>query len=87
MVANAKSPSSARASLDWRRFYQWASAMMTPFFQSDSALLPLLRDGLFDRLRLIPYLRREMLRTLVGVKTGLFASADPPALAALRRAD
>jgi hypothetical protein len=47
----------------------------------------LLRDGLFDRLKLIPYLRREMLRAFAGVKTSLFASADPRALAASRRAD
>jgi 2-polyprenyl-6-methoxyphenol hydroxylase-like FAD-dependent oxidoreductase len=71
------------------RFYQIASAVMTPFFQSDSTSLALARDLAFNRLKIIPYLHREMLRTLAGLKTGLFASeraerlasAAPPAAA------
>lgn len=62
------------------RFYQTASALMTPFFQSDSRLLARLRDLTFDRFRLIPYLRREMVRTLAGLKTGLLTSAAPDAI-------
>jgi 2-polyprenyl-6-methoxyphenol hydroxylase-like FAD-dependent oxidoreductase len=54
------------------RFYQMASALMTPFFQSDSGGLAILRDMSFDRMKFVPYLRREMLRTLAGLKTGLF---------------
>ncbi|HLW92629.1 MAG TPA: NAD(P)/FAD-dependent oxidoreductase, partial [Roseiarcus sp.] len=68
------------------RFYQSASALLTPFFQSDSKLLPLIRDAAFDRLKVVPYLKREMLRTLAGIKTGLFASAAPEALASLGQA-
>jgi 2-polyprenyl-6-methoxyphenol hydroxylase-like FAD-dependent oxidoreductase len=71
---------------DHVRFYQWASMLLTPFFQSDSRLMPLLRDIAFDRLKLIPYFKREMLRTLAGVKTGLFSNADPAALAGSERA-
>jgi 2-polyprenyl-6-methoxyphenol hydroxylase-like FAD-dependent oxidoreductase len=67
------------------RFYQLASALLTPFFQSDSQLLPFLRDIAFDRLKRIPYFKREMLRTLAGVKTGLFSNADPAALAGSER--
>jgi 2-polyprenyl-6-methoxyphenol hydroxylase-like FAD-dependent oxidoreductase len=63
------------------RFYQFASAAMTPFFQSDSRLLAKARDVAFHRLKIIPYLRREMLRTLAGLKTGLLASDTAEGLA------
>jgi 2-polyprenyl-6-methoxyphenol hydroxylase-like FAD-dependent oxidoreductase len=66
------------------RFYQRASAIMTPFFQADSWLLPLLRDLAFDRMKILPWLRREMLRTLAGLKTGLFTHRDAAALAGWR---
>jgi 2-polyprenyl-6-methoxyphenol hydroxylase-like FAD-dependent oxidoreductase len=62
------------------RFYQYASAIMTPFFQSDSAVLAGLRDLMFDRMKIVPYLRREMVRTLAGVKTGLLTSRRPEAI-------
>lgn len=63
------------------RFYQRASALMTPFFQSDSTALAWLRDATFDRLRIIPWLRREMVRTLAGLKTGPLSHAAPERLA------
>ena len=59
------------------RFYQQASALMTPFFQSDSRLLARLRDLTFHRMKIVPYMHREMVRTLAGLKTGLFRSATP----------
>jgi 2-polyprenyl-6-methoxyphenol hydroxylase-like FAD-dependent oxidoreductase len=59
------------------RFYQYASALMTPFFQSDSRLLARLRDLTFHRMKIVPYLHREMVRTLAGLKTGVFRSATP----------
>jgi 2-polyprenyl-6-methoxyphenol hydroxylase-like FAD-dependent oxidoreductase len=62
------------------RFYQYASAALTGFFQSDSRLLARLRDLTFDRMAIVPYLRREMIRTLAGLKTGLFVSRDPVAI-------
>jgi 2-polyprenyl-6-methoxyphenol hydroxylase-like FAD-dependent oxidoreductase len=63
------------------RFYQLASAAMTPFFQSDSRVLADLRDLAFHRMKIVPWLRREMLLTLAGLKTGLFTSASARALA------
>ena len=62
------------------RFYQYASAAMTPFFQSDSRLLAMARDLAFDPLKRIPYMHREMVRTLAGLKTGLFTSAHADAI-------
>jgi 2-polyprenyl-6-methoxyphenol hydroxylase-like FAD-dependent oxidoreductase len=59
------------------RFYQAASALLTGFFQSDSVALAVLRDLFFHRMRHVPYLRREMVRTLAGLKTGLLTHATP----------
>lgn len=67
------------------RFYQMASALMTPFFQSDSLTFSALRDVFFNRLKIIPYLKYEMVRTLVGLKTGVFTCASPEAIAGLTR--
>ncbi|GBF57289.1 2-heptyl-3-hydroxy-4(1H)-quinolone synthase [Candidatus Phycosocius bacilliformis] len=65
------------------RFYQAASWLLTPFFQSDSDLLAHLRDALFQPLAAIPFFRSEMARTLGGLKTGLLRSATPDRLAHL----
>ena len=59
------------------RFYQRAGALMTPFFQSDWRLLSRVRDLTFHRMKIVPYLHREMIRTLAGLKTGVFRSAAP----------
>ena len=61
-------------------FYQLASALMTPFFQSDSRLLARIRDLSFHRMKHVGYLHREMVRTLAGLKTGVFSSATPDAI-------
>jgi 2-polyprenyl-6-methoxyphenol hydroxylase-like FAD-dependent oxidoreductase len=58
------------------RFYQYASWLMTPFFQSDSRTLAGLRDLFFHPMRRVPWLHREMVRTLAGLKTGLFGAAE-----------
>ncbi len=71
----------AKTRRDHVRFYQIASWLMTPFFQSDSTTLALARDLTFHRMKLLPYLRREMLRTLAGLKTGLFTHRAPKILA------
>ncbi|CAH0133837.1 NAD(P)/FAD-dependent oxidoreductase [Roseomonas sp. CECT 9278] len=63
------------------RFYQRASAVMTPFFQSDARSLAMVRDLVFDRLKVVPWLRREMIRTLAGLKTGLLTHRDAATLA------
>lgn len=70
----------ARARRAHVRFYQQASLLMTPFFQSDSRLLAMLRDRSFNRMKAMPYLHDEMLRTLAGLKTGLFSSWSTTAL-------
>jgi 2-polyprenyl-6-methoxyphenol hydroxylase-like FAD-dependent oxidoreductase len=58
------------------RFYQLASATMTPFFQSDSRLLADARDLAFHRLKRV--------RTLAGLKTGLLTSASAEDIAGAR---
>jgi 2-polyprenyl-6-methoxyphenol hydroxylase-like FAD-dependent oxidoreductase len=63
---------------DHARFYSRASRLLTPFFQSDSRLAGLLRDLAFHPLARIPYVEREMVRTLAGMKTGLFSTLPLP---------
>jgi len=59
------------------RFYALASRWLTPFFQSDSRWAARLRDVAFPLMGQVPYLRRQMARTLSGMKTGLFTHVDP----------
>ncbi len=59
------------------RFYQAASWAMTRFFQSDSNVLPVLRDLMFHPMTRIPWLHGQMLHTLAGLKTGIFACRTP----------
>jgi salicylate hydroxylase len=59
------------------RFYSLASRWLTPFFQSDSRLAGRVRDATFPFAGRVPYVRREMVRTLAGMKTGLFSHLDP----------
>jgi 2-polyprenyl-6-methoxyphenol hydroxylase-like FAD-dependent oxidoreductase len=59
------------------RFYSLASRWLTPFFQSDSRVAGLVRDWTFPLMGKVPYLRREMVRTLAGMKTGFFTHLDP----------
>lgn len=65
------------------RFYQRASALITPFFQGDSRAMPMLRDQLFHRMKIVPWLRLEMVRTLAGLKTGMLTHSDAARLAGL----
>jgi salicylate hydroxylase len=58
-------------------FYQIASRWLTPFFQSDSRAAGLLRDASFALASRVPFAEGQMLRTLAGVKTGVFGSLDP----------
>ncbi len=58
-------------------FYHYASQWMTPFFQSDSSLAAFVRDLAFAPMCYTPWLRVEMMRTLAGMKTGLFSHLDP----------
>lgn len=82
---NAAFSAYTKARRDHVRFYQMASALMTPFFQSDSLTFSALRDVFFNRLKIIPYLKCEMVRTLAGLKTGVFTCASPEAIARMKR--
>lgn len=53
-------------------FYQFATRWTTPFFQSDHRMLGRLRDLSFPIGMKIPYLRRQMIATMSGLKTGAF---------------
>ncbi len=59
------------------RFYQIASHWLTPFFQSDATLRPMLRDMTFGFMCKLPFIRTEMVRTLSGIKTSLFTHMNP----------
>jgi len=65
------------------RYYQWASRWLTPVYQSDARLVPLLRDSFMNLTCKLPLLRGQMLDTLVGVKAGLlygrYSGATEPA--------
>ncbi len=52
------------------RLYQAMSRVFTPFYQSDSAVLPLLRDGLVAQMSRLPPLQR-LLATIVSGRLGL----------------
>ncbi len=62
------------------RFYQLASQAMTPLFQSRSRLLGVAQDMVFPLLPRLPWLRREMVRTLAGLKTGVLGGATAAAI-------
>jgi len=52
-------------------YYQWASRMLTPFFQSEGRVLGLFRDGFMGYAAGWPYVGGETLATLTGHKTGI----------------
>jgi 2-polyprenyl-6-methoxyphenol hydroxylase-like FAD-dependent oxidoreductase len=58
------------------RFYHSASKWLSLLFQSDSVIAPALRDFGFLPLSRIPHMRRQMLESLGGVKTGLFSAME-----------
>lgn len=62
------------------RFYQFMSRGLTPFYQSHSRLLGLARDLAFPWMYVLPWLRREMAKTVSGVKAGPFHELDLEAI-------
>lgn len=56
------------------RYFQWASRVLTPLFQSDRRLAPALRDTFMHWAGRLPYLRAQFAHTLAGTKTGLFSN-------------
>ncbi|HEX2733692.1 MAG TPA: NAD(P)/FAD-dependent oxidoreductase [Polyangiaceae bacterium] len=63
-------------------YYQWATRMLTPFFQSNASLLGWLRDRFMHSTCRVPFAARKMTRTLCGLERGVvFSRALPlPAL-------
>lgn len=59
------------------RFYQLASWLLTPFFQSDSRMAARFRDAVLHPLSKVYFFDKQMVRTLSGVKTGPLSSLDP----------
>jgi len=71
-------PSIEKAFADYSRqrknhvaHYQQMSRFLTPFFQSHQKVAPFCRDLLFPLLHKIPFSYKQMLRTMVGEKTGI----------------
>ncbi len=66
-------------------FYQFASRWLTPLFQSDLQALGPLRNWAMGFGGQLPFVRREMVRTMTGIKRGLLETNLPlePILAAL----
>lgn len=58
------------------RFYGRINRWLTPFFQSDGAALGAMRDALFPLACASPWVRRQMVQTMAGVRRG-FVLADP----------
>gem|GEM_PF-167296 len=58
-------------------YYQFTTRALTPFFQSRSRLLGPLRDIAFRAAHPIGPLRRQMLRTMAGVKQGILRRSLP----------
>ena len=71
-ACGADAPAAVRkydAARRWRlRFYQLNSRMLTPVFQSDSAVVGTMRDALLGPLCYFPLSRLQMLTTLVGAQ-------------------
>lgn len=65
-----------RAHLD---YYQFATRWLTPFFQSDLTVLGPLRDLLMGPFGKIPFVEREMVRSMAGTKAGFFWGEHLPA--------
>lgn len=53
-------------------YYQFATRWLTPFFQSDAPSLGVLRDGVFPWAGRVRWVRRQMITTMAGLKTGIF---------------
>ncbi len=53
------------------RYYQWATRMLTPYFQSDSRVRGWLRDRFMGLLCRLPWVRGQMIRSMAGIKRGI----------------
>ncbi|HEY2509967.1 MAG TPA: NAD(P)/FAD-dependent oxidoreductase [Polyangiaceae bacterium] len=62
---------------DHLAYYQLATRWLTPFFQSDDDWLGVLRDLALGPACAVPFVRREMVRSMAGTKTGLLFGSRP----------
>jgi 2-polyprenyl-6-methoxyphenol hydroxylase-like FAD-dependent oxidoreductase len=51
------------------RYYTWCSRLMTPVFQSDLVPLGWVRDAFLEPVGRIPWVRRQFMMTLMGIRT------------------
>jgi 2-polyprenyl-6-methoxyphenol hydroxylase-like FAD-dependent oxidoreductase len=51
------------------RYYTWLSRLMTPVFQSDLVPIAWARDLLLEPVARIPWVRRQFVTTLMGIRT------------------
>ena len=63
---------------DHLAYYQWATRVLTPFFQSDSAPLGWLRDAFMGWSCRLPYVRTRMIRTMCGLDRGVVIASPLP---------
>lgn len=68
-------PAWARRRRDHVRYYQFASRLLTPWFQSNLRALPWLRDRVLARVARWPWIGTQFLHTLAGTKTGILRVA------------
>ena len=59
------------------RYYTWCSRLMTPVFQSDLVALAWARDLLLGPAARIPWVRRQFVTTLMGVRTSPWTEWSP----------
>jgi 2-polyprenyl-6-methoxyphenol hydroxylase-like FAD-dependent oxidoreductase len=64
-------------------FYQLATRWLTPFFQSNLAPLGWVRDALMGPASRLGFVRREMVRSMAGTKTGIFVGSRETRMPAL----
>ncbi len=81
-VSQANSVSQALITYQQQRqkhiaFYQMASRMLTPFFQSHSMLFAKLRDLIGGMACKVPITQKIAAQLLAGIKTGLFSNMNP----------
>lgn len=67
-----------RARRDHTRFYRLASRWLTPWFQSDWRVLGPVRDVCMHPMTRVPWIKRQMVQSLAGIKTGVLSAMELP---------
>ncbi len=70
----------SRARRSHLRWYQFVTRWLTPFFQSDAAVLGHLRDALFGPSLRVPFVKRQMVEGMAGISRGPWPWASPLSL-------